>query len=246
MNKTKIDWADMTWNPVTGCLYNCPYCYARKIALRFSSNKNSTGKTHVCCGDPGIKEIYPFGFDPCIYEWKMREPEKIKKPQNVFVCSMADLFGDWIPDEWIQEVFKACKAAPQHRYLFLTKNPKRYKKLSMPDNITNFWFGTSISIDVQQFFFDSNTKNTFLSIEPIQCEFKYFNPCFLKWVIVGAETGNRKDRTIPKREWIKTVLSKCRDSGVPVFMKNSLAEIWGEPLIQEYPWKMAKKAGITA
>ena len=33
--KTKIEWADATWNPVTGCLHGCPYCYARSIAQRF-------------------------------------------------------------------------------------------------------------------------------------------------------------------------------------------------------------------
>lgn len=42
MNKTKIDWADMTWNPVTGCLHGCEYCYARKIAERFKSKSNFT------------------------------------------------------------------------------------------------------------------------------------------------------------------------------------------------------------
>ena len=25
MNKTKIDWATMSWNPVTGCRHGCPY-----------------------------------------------------------------------------------------------------------------------------------------------------------------------------------------------------------------------------
>lgn len=36
MDKTKIDWCDSTWNPVTGCLHGCEYCYARGIAKRFS------------------------------------------------------------------------------------------------------------------------------------------------------------------------------------------------------------------
>ena len=36
MEKTKIDWCDSSWNPVTGCLHSCKYCYARSIANRFS------------------------------------------------------------------------------------------------------------------------------------------------------------------------------------------------------------------
>lgn len=35
MDKTKIEWCDSTWNPVTGCLHGCEYCYARQIAERF-------------------------------------------------------------------------------------------------------------------------------------------------------------------------------------------------------------------
>ena len=39
MDKTKIEWADSTWNPITGCRHKCPYCYARGIANRFVSRK---------------------------------------------------------------------------------------------------------------------------------------------------------------------------------------------------------------
>ena len=39
MNKTKIEWCDYTWSPVTGCKHGCSYCYARKIAERFKGSK---------------------------------------------------------------------------------------------------------------------------------------------------------------------------------------------------------------
>lgn len=58
----------------------------------------------------------------------------------------------------------------------------------------------------------------------------------IDWVIVGAETGNRKEKVIPEREWIQNIVNQCRAAGVPVFLKSSLKDIWGEPLIQEYPW----------
>jgi hypothetical protein len=38
-DNTSVEWAQWTWNPVTGCLHNCPYCYARDIALRFYGQK---------------------------------------------------------------------------------------------------------------------------------------------------------------------------------------------------------------
>ena len=55
------------------------------------------------------------------------------------------------------------------------------------------------------------------------------------WVIVGAETGQRKDKAIPKREWVESLLKDCREEGVPFFMKENLADIWGEKLVREFP-----------
>lgn len=86
--------------------------------------------------------------------------------------------------------------------------------------------------------------NIFLSIEPIQSAISdlpyYAHEYGYKWVIVGAETGNRKDKVIPKREWIEKIVEDCRFRNVPVFMKSSLADIWGEPLIQEFPIGLLK------
>lgn len=37
--QNKIDWCDSTWNPITGCLHRCEYCYARGIAERFGGKQ---------------------------------------------------------------------------------------------------------------------------------------------------------------------------------------------------------------
>jgi hypothetical protein len=57
------------------------------------------------------------------------------------------------------------------------------------------------------------------------------------WIVIGAETGNRKGRVIPKREWIEAIVNECRKNNIPVFLKNNLAPVWGDSLIQEYPWE---------
>jgi protein gp37 len=64
-----------------------------------------------------------------------------------------------------------------------------------------------------------------------------------EWVIVGAETGNRKEKVIPERSWIEALVDECKKYNIPIFMKSSLEKIWGEPLIQEFPkeLKMTKK-----
>lgn len=251
MQKTKIDWADMTWNPVTGCLHKCEYCYARKIASRFGKfckidqvNIKTVGSGQHTCVEVEYKQDtpYPEMFTPTLHKYRLNEPAQKTKPQNIFVCSMADLFGDWVPDEWIRSVFEACEAAPQHRYLFLTKNPKRYAMLAekgMLPGGNNFWYGSTTSKQNSPYWLNPDYKS-FRSIEPILGEFERFNvPIkYADWVIIGAETGNRKDKVIPKREWVDNIISQCRSAGVPVFLKSSLLEVMQGEFIQEFPWEV--------
>ena len=58
-----------------------------------------------------------------------------------------------------------------------------------------------------------------------------------QWIIVGAETGNRKDKVVPKKEWIENITEVCKRQGIPLFMKDSLIPIIGEEnMIREFPW----------
>lgn len=288
--KTKIDWADATWNPVTGCLHGCEYCYARKIANRFKGfdvpgGMNGDTDTdwiqtinalklmqirdrrliyQYSCDTPFKKMVfgktgwlsktitapYPFGFEPTFHRYKLDEPEKWKKPRNIFVCSMGDLFGAWIADEWIQEVLQACEAAPQHRYLFLTKNPDRYVHLAdllpykrRPPYVAEMWFGRSYTgICNYRHIYTSAARRTFISIEPLLHSISENDAitiaAFNDWIIIGAETGNRKGKVIPKKEWIQEIVDICLQEGTPVFMKESLRDLMGDDFRQEFPWEV--------
>lgn len=248
MKKTKIDWADSTWNPVTGCLHGCEYCYARKIAERFKG-----GCEFVAHGTPepltwvvddpgkrenGQKAVYPFGFDPTFHRYKLDEPKRWTKPRTIFVCSMADLFGDWVPNEWIKDVFDVCEAAPRHRYLFLTKNPKRYTELLDRYFPGNMWFGWSQTgpIGDKTVFETHHSVHTFVSLEPLLEPFKAFRIRGIGWAIVGAETGNRKGKVIPEKSWVMGISDACKEANIPIFMKGSLREIMGNDFKQEFPW----------
>lgn len=253
MNKTKIDWCDSTWNPVTGCNHGCKYCYARGIAERFAPfdfphltedgvfkhlNDLKDPIITVCKDEEERICAYPYGFEPTFHRYRLNDYIG-KQGRNIFVCSMADLFGDWVPDSWIEEVFKACEKAPQHNYLFLTKNPERFAEYSMPID-KNLWYGTSIckKEDISKCKYLPLGSNKFVSIEPILEDLEVadraiFN--YVDWFIIGAETGRRKYKVVPERKWIEDIVNECRKENIPVFMKSSLAEIWGEPLIQEFP-----------
>lgn len=242
MEKSKIDWTESTWNPISGCLHGCEYCYARNIAHRFSGGGENWTNDKIIVLDEKVygeeeeKAIpYPYGFIPTFHRYRLNDYIG-KQGRNIFVCSMADLFGSWVPDEWIKEVFAACEKAPQHNYLFLTKNPARYVELINNTDFFvktkgNMWFGYSYTGKESKQWWNPN-YNIFASVEPI---LEPIEVPRCKWLIVGAETGRRKDKIIPKREWIEHLVYYCGKWGTPLFMKSSLADIWGEPLIQEFP-----------
>lgn len=265
MDKTKIDWADTSWNPVTGCLHGCEYCYARRIAERFGcatiaiyDEDGYVVDGFVTCADGTCHEMehpyedcgkgriapYPYEFDPTFHRYKLDEPKHWKKPRTIFVCSMADLFGDWVPDEWIEQVFEACEAAPQHKYLFLTKNGKRYLELArkgiMPDT-DNFWYGCSVTRPDAPFFFSDKCK-TFASIEPILEPFDWVPGLkhieLPDWIIVGAETGNRKNKVKPEKDWLGGIVNGCAEHNIPLFMQESLRDLMGADFRQEFPWEV--------
>lgn len=241
MNRTEIDWADMTWNPVTGCKHGCPYCYAAQIARRFGGCDAARGNSifkhpgdglHIL-DEPALRAQkngkfvpapFPFYFEPTCHRYRMGDPIRAELPRNIFVCSMADLFGSWVPVEWIVQVMNACLAAPQHNYLFLTKNPARYMELdrmAMLPRKGNFWYGSTVT-DGDAPYFYSDQHNTFISIEPMQGPMHGTGNIVADWVIVGAETGNRKGKTRPEREWVLSLADECRSVGVPIFMKRNL------------------------
>lgn len=255
MEKTKIEWADSSWNPITGCYHDCPYCYARRTANRFKGyDGNPEGKTDeriiilesrpVVTSKEGASRnaAYPYGFTPTFHRYRLEDLKTKKFGKTIFVGSMSDIFGEWVPDEWISEIFDACIESPEHRYLFLTKNPARYYDLAEKGLLPkekNFWYGsTTDTVDRPAFF--SENHNTFLSCEPILEPFPDYEHSLsmaqkFDWIILGAETGNRKDKVIPKKEWITGVVDAFLSCEKPVFMKDSMKSVWGDDIITQIP-----------
>lgn len=265
MNRSKIEWTDHTWNPITGCLYNCPYCYARHMTQRFSGNirlnKMATQNYKVVRGavplyeldapmlnETGSPLVYPFGFEPTFHRYRLKLLDKLKMGTNIFVGAMADVFGEWVPREWIEKVINECIKHPQHNYLFLTKNPDGYCNYGVPTGFDNIFYGVSITREREMQYFNLLPAfcNTYVSLEPIleDLNSKQYNVLFkqVKWIIVGAETGNNCEKVIPKWEWIKSIVELADSNGVPVFMKDSLINIVGEEnMRREFPQQLNRK-----
>lgn len=106
-----------TWNPCVGCRHWCAYCWANDLALRM---QKQGGK-------------YKDGFEPRFFPKELEK--QFKSGQFVFVVDMGDLFGSWVPVEWIQQVLDTIKKWPETDFLLMTKNPKRYHEFEFTDNV---------------------------------------------------------------------------------------------------------------
>lgn len=216
-----VDWANWTWNPVTGCEHGCKFCYAREIA---NSDR--------------MKPYYPNGFKPTFHEYRLSAPANTKVPDTneardgrVFVCSMADLFGKWVPNEWIEKVFKACLESPQWEYLFLTKWPERYSRMPL---IERAWYGSSIiqQSDVSRVEkcmskFSTPNSTKWISLEPMLGPIKFNDLSWCDLVVVGSQTSTVQPEGpvpafAPKFDWIVDVVNQCREFGVPYYLKENL------------------------
>jgi protein gp37 len=221
VNKTRIEWCDFTWNPVVGCTHGCPYCYARRMARRFWGDTTFRPRW----ADKNFARKMP------------------KQPSRIFVNSMSDP-ADW-EQAWTMTVLARIREHPEHRFLFLTKRPWVYHRDQYPENC---WLGVTATTEEevkrrQQMLTLSNQERLrFLSIEPIA---ERISPTLIdretiRWLIVGAETGNRRGKVVPRREWIEAL----RTCGVPVFEKESLRRIMGGELRRQFPVERPKPAGL--
>jgi protein gp37/ParB-like chromosome segregation protein Spo0J len=233
----EIGWAMHSWNPVTGCKHTCTYCYARSLALK-----------------PEMKPYYPAGFTPLFHHERLDAPRNTPVPQRaqddpafgrVFVCSMADLFGAWVPQEWIDRVVASTVANPQWEYLYLTKFPQRYDRLQLP---TSGWIGASVDEQhraeptLAAMRKVSGVKVKWLSLEPLLEPIKFATLEGIDWIVIGAQSENIGQNPVfaPNFEWVADLVAIARRDGCKVWMKNNLlgrpsGSMPGMKLLREVP-----------
>ena len=237
MAKTKIEWADRSWNVITGCekiSAGCAHCYAERMAKRLA-------------GRAGYPKENP--FEVTLHIDKLDEPLKWKKPQRIFVCSMSDLFHEKVPFWFIDEVFATILEAQHHTFLVLTKRPERmreyfakFRKEYLP--IPNVWLGTSVEDQraaekrIPELL-QIPAEVRFLSCEPLlgplyldeipqvllsvtkRKDAYLVDSGKLDWVIVGGESGPKARPMNP--DWVRGIRDQCLAGNIPFFFKQ-----WGE------------------
>jgi protein gp37 len=253
MGKTKIEWTDATWNPVTGCSHagtpGCDRCYAKRMATRLA-------------GRYGYPKENPFAVT--VHPERLEEPLHWRKPSMVFVCSMGDLFHDDVPTEWIEMVFTAMALTPRHTYLLLTKRPERMSDFLNSAyyrwTLSNVWLGVTAENQAAAdgripLLLQTPAAKRFVSCEPLlgPTDLAPWLSCSseagldgqfsdrngyrgrLHWVIAGGETGPGARPMHP--EWARSLRDQCQAAGVPFFFKHHGEWYNGRPMNADMiPW----------
>ena len=221
MSKTKIEWAQVVWNPTTGCTEcsaGCANCYAKIMSKRLQA-----------MGQLKYKD----NFEVRVHPSELTRPYKWKKPRVVFVNSMSDLFHKEVPLKFIKQVFKVMNENPQHTFQVLTKRAERLFELHEELEWTsNIWMGVSVEnmkvMDRIDFLRNTNAQTKFISAEPLLGSLPNINLSGIAQVIVGGESGPRS-RLIEK-SWVEDIQLQCKEQKTAFFFKQ-----WGG--------KNKKKAG---
>ena len=214
-----IEWAQKSWNPIVGCKHDCPYCYARDIALHYPN-------------------AFPHGFEPAFRPYALNAPYNTALPKeamfdarygHVFAGSMTDWFGRWVPPEWIEAVLKTIEDNKLWKFLVLTKFPKRMSEFDLPKNM---WAGTTVDLQARVTnaetafarLAEKNPKGTYwLSIEPLLEQLKFKRLDLFKLIVIGGASKSSKTPAFhPPFEWVMDIVAQAREAGCAVYMKTNL------------------------
>ena len=157
-DRTHIEWTDATWSPVTGCTKvspGCEHCYIERTPpFRMNGRKFRRPGAHVpecrvvtasdwhrmqevieCTCPSSISIGATTGV--VLHPDRFGKPLSWRKPRKVFVCSMADLFHDHVPDEYIAQVFAVMALSSRHTFQVLTKRSARLRSLLASDRFVD-------------------------------------------------------------------------------------------------------------
>lgn len=203
---TKIQWANASWNPCTGCTEispGCKLCYAKTLSRRLQGMEKQVR--------------YVNGFTLTMHEEALAEPLKWKQSKTIFVNSMSDLFHKDVSDAFIKKVFAVMNEVSRHRFRILTKRSERLRTLASSLTWTeNILAGVTVESNEYLSRVDDlrqvPARTKFLSLEPLLGPLPDLDLTGINWVIVGGESG-AKARPM-QIEWVRAIRDKCLAEGV--------------------------------
>jgi len=226
MADSSIEWTDKTWNPVAGCAIitsGCTNCYAMRMAARLDAM--GIEKYQGLTRKSGGRSVWT-GKINCD-EASLVTPAKWKKPRNIFVNSMSDLFHPDVSFEFVEKVWSVMESTPQHTYQILTKRPGRMARFTQErtgNSLANVWLGTSVEkADVVQRIDqlrETYASIRFVSFEPLIGSVGDVDLTNIHWAIVGGESGPNS-RPMDKT-WVAEIERQCRVYDAAFFFKQ-----WG-------------------
>jgi len=251
LGKKNIEWADKSWNPITGCRgpvickENAVVNSQLTMIAEVGQDPREATYHQICPGCYAysiarrLKGRYGYPeedfFAPTWHPDKVDLPLKRKKPSVYFAVSM----GDWLSDEvkhwWREEMLYVMAKAKQHLFLILTKreeNIKLLKDLELPDNL---WIGVSVCYAYQikgartlaEAELETETGRSplkFISFEPLMEEKVSYTPLDgIDWIIAGGRTRQGEYPAFtPPEKWVTNLAVEAKDKGIPMFLKPNL------------------------
>lgn len=143
-----IEWTDSTWNVITGCSIKsrgCRGCYAMKLAgTRLRHHPSRAGLTVPSATGPVWTGEVRFN------ERWLNQPQRWKRPREVFVCAHGDLFHEAVPDDWIDQVFAVMAECPWHTFQVLTKRSARMRAYMTAPGVRERIEGVALRLQAEQ------------------------------------------------------------------------------------------------
>jgi protein gp37 len=197
-------------------------------------------------GRYGYPEDNP--FQPgTIHEDKMDSPFGWKKPRNVFVCSMSDLFHDAVSNQTINRILDICGQASRHTFQILTKRAQRLVDgFQFPANV---WVGITAENQTEwnkraHFLQQVDATVRFVSLEPLLSDIEMGEIGWLNWVVVGAEAGSGARPM--EEDWVRHIRDQVKNHHIPFFYKQRIdgGKKISMPTLDDSVWEEYPEVGL--
>lgn len=222
MSPSSIAWTDYTSGPVTGCdkvSPGCEWCYSESGSVALQGFNNPS---------------FQNGFDLTLHPRMLERFNGVKNGVKCFVCSMSDIMHRDISVEYLNAMFQAMNAAPQHTYQILTKRARHLREIGphLPWG-DHMWMGVSVENDEPigkkcayaptdriDDLRASGAKVKWISAEPLIGPLPNLDLTGIDWMVIGGESGVADEIREMKLEWVRDLIAQCRAAGVAPFVKQ--------------------------